>query len=190
MKSALYASVILALAAQAIGAQQFRLGMPVSDFAVHDMRGRTLTYKSLRGSVTVVVFFSTRCPISNAFNYRRNSIYRDFNKRAKFIAVDSNANETVEEVRAYAADVGFEFPVYKDVNNEVADRFGVLSTTDTFVIDASGVIQYHGYVEDALNPARTTKQALRLAIEAVLDGKPVTTPETRARGCAVRRAKP
>jgi hypothetical protein len=75
------------------------------------------------------------------------------------------------------------------VNNEVADRFGVMATTDTFVMDATGVMQYRGYIEDALNPSRTTKQALRLAIESVLDGKPVEMAETSARGCAIRRAK-
>jgi hypothetical protein len=66
----------------------------------------------------------------------------------------------------------------------------VLATTDTFVMDSSGVMKYHGYIEDALNPERTTKQGLRLAIEAVLEGKPVPMAESRARGCAIRRSTP
>jgi alkyl hydroperoxide reductase subunit AhpC len=108
----------------------------------------------------------------------------------KFVVVDSNSNESLEEVRAYAREVGFDFPVYMDVNNQASDRFGVLATTDTFVMNSSGVIKYHGYIEDALNPERTTKQGLRLAIEAVLEGKPVAMAESRARGCAIRRSKP
>jgi peroxiredoxin len=154
------------------------------------MSGRSLNYHALRGKVTVVMFFSTRCPISNAFNFRRNTIYRDFRKRVNFLVVDSNSNESLEEVRAYASEVGFDFPVYRDVNNQASDRFGVLATTDTFVMDSSGVMRYHGYIEDALNPERTTKQGLRLAIEAVLEGKPVEMAESRARGCAIRRSKP
>jgi alkyl hydroperoxide reductase subunit AhpC len=93
------------------------------------------------------------------------------------------------KVRTYAKDVGFDFPVYKDVNNKVADRFGVMATIDTFVIDANGVVQYRGYIEDALNPSRTTRRALRFAIESLLDGKPVEVGETSARGCAIRREK-
>jgi alkyl hydroperoxide reductase subunit AhpC len=107
-----------------------------------------------------------------------------------FIVVDSNSNESLEEVRAYADEVGFDFPVYVDPNNEVSDRFGVLATTDTFVMDSSGVMRYHGYIEDSLNPARTTKQGLRLAIEAVLEAKPIKMAESRARGCAIRHSKP
>jgi peroxiredoxin len=190
MKKLLVATLVLAGTTQAIYAQQFHLDKQVSDFTVHDMKGRSLNYRALKGNVTVVMFFSTRCPISNAFNFRRNTIYRDFKKRVKFIVVDSNSNESLEEVRAYAGEVGFDFPVYMDPNNEVSDRFGVLATTDTFVMDSSGVMRYHGYIEDSLNPARTTKQGLRLAIEAVLEAKPVEMAESGARGCAIRHSKP
>ena len=180
--------LVLVAASQSAYAQPFRLGVPISDFSVRDMKGRAVYHRTAKGEVTVVMFFSTRCPISNAFNYRRNMIYKDFKNRVKFIVVDSNSNEPLGEIKAYADEVEFDFPVYKDVNNEVADRFGALTTTDSFVIDSSGVIQYHGYVEDAVNSTRTTKQGLRLAIQAVLDGKPVATAETKARGCAIRRA--
>ena len=47
-------------------AQQFSLGKPVSDFTVQDTRGRLLHFRAMKGNVTVVMFFSTRCPISNA----------------------------------------------------------------------------------------------------------------------------
>jgi peroxiredoxin len=189
VKAALLTALVLVLMTQAICAQQFHMGAPVSDFTLHNINGRSLNYRALRGKVTVVMFFSTRCPISNAFNFRRNTIYRDFRKRVNFIVVDSNSNESFEEVRAYAREVGFDFPVYMDVNNQASDLFGVLATTDTFVMDSSGVIKYHGYIEDALNPERTTKQGLRLALEAVLDGKPVEMAESKARGCAIRRSK-
>jgi peroxiredoxin len=190
VKAALLTALVSVLMTQAMCAQQFHLGAPVSDFTLHDMNGRSVNYRALKGKVTVVMFFSTRCPISNAFNFRRNTVYRDFRKRVNFLAVDSNSNESLEEVRAYAEEVGFDFPVYMDVNNQASDGFGVLATTDTFVMDSSGVMQYHGYIEDALNPERTTKQGLRLAIKAVLEGKPVEMAESKARGCAIRRSKP
>jgi cytochrome oxidase Cu insertion factor (SCO1/SenC/PrrC family) len=182
-------AAVMALGTAAVTAQEFSLGARVSDFTVQDMRGRPLHYKSMKGHVTVVMFFSTRCPISNAFNHRRNTIYDDYKGRVKFIVVDSNSNEPLDEVRAYASEVGFDFPVYKDTDNVTADRFDVLTTTDAFVIDSSGVIQYHGYVEDSPNAERSTKQGLRLAIDAVLAGKPVEMAETKARGCAIRRVK-
>lgn len=190
MFAALLLSIGFAMATETICAQELRPGGQVPDFTVQDMRGHSVNYRARKRHVTVVMFFSTRCPISNAFNYRRNMIYRDYKDRVEFIVVDSNSNEPLEEVRAYASQVGFDFPVYKDVGNVVADRFGVLTTTDTFVMDSSGVMQYHGYVEDSPVAARSTKQGLRLAIEAVLEGRPVEMAETKARGCAIRRVQP
>ena len=170
--------------------QVFHLGAPVSDFTLRDMSGRSVNYSALKGSVTVVIFFSTRCPMSNAFNYRRNTLVKDFTGRVKFIVVDSNSNESLDEEREYAGSVEFDFPVYKDENNIVADRFGAQVTTDTFVMDSAGVVRYHGYIEESPNPTRAKNPALRLAIEAVLESKPVAMAETHALGCSIRREKP
>jgi len=189
MKVFRLAAVALAVTCQPVFAQQFRPGASVSDFTVQDMNQHSFNYKSVKGNVTVVMFFPRAVLFPMRSTFGENSLYKDFNKRVKFIVVDSNSNESIDEVRTYAKEVGFDFPVYMDVNNEVADRFGVMATTDTFVMDATGVMQYHGYIEDALNPSRTTKRALRLAIESLLDGKPVEMAETSARGCAIRRGK-
>jgi hypothetical protein len=181
--------MILGVVAEALYPQEFRLGAPISDFTVRDMNGSSLRYSMLQKNVTVVIFFSTRCPISNAFNYRRNALYNDFVKRVNFVIVDSNSNESIEEVREYARAVEFDSPVYKDVDNVVADQFGANVTTDTFVLDSSGVMRYHGYLEDSPNPTRAKKPGLRLAIEALLADRPVAMPEAHALGCAIRRVQ-
>jgi hypothetical protein len=169
----------------------FHLGAPVSNFSLRDMDGRLIDYSVLKGNVTAVIFFSTRCPMSNAFNFRRNSLYLDFSGRVKFVMIDSNASEPLEEVRNYALAIGFDFPVYKDVDNTAADLFGVQVTTETFVMDSSDAVRYHGYMEDSPNPTRAKTKGLRLAIEAVLEGKTVALPETHALGCTIiRSARP
>jgi peroxiredoxin len=184
-----FVTIVFALAAMTapVRAQQSPDGKATPSFTIRDMQGRLQTYNSLKGKVTAVIFFSTRCPMSNAFNYRRNVLYHDFGDRVRFIVVDSNFNESLDEVRTYAKETGFDFPVYQDVDNQLADLLGARSTTDTFVLDAAATTRYHGYIEDAPNPARTTRQGLRLALDAVLAGQSVETRETRAVGCAIRR---
>ena len=170
-------------------AQELHKPLPVSDFLLSDMDGHPVHYSALKGKTTVVLFFSTRCPMSNAFNYRRNALYLDFKERVTFLMVDSNANESLTEVRDYARGVEFDCPVYQDANHSAADRLGAQVTTDTFVLDSSGAIRYHGYLEDSPNPTRVKNRGLRLAIEEVLAGKAVSIPETRALGCTIRRNK-
>src|ERR1700757_3255753 len=123
MKTLIFAAAIIGVMTKGFYGEEFHLGSPVSDFTLRDMNGHLVNYSALKGRVTVVIFFSTRCPMSNAFNYRRNKLYNDFAGHVKFIMVDSNSNESLEEVREYARAVEFDFPVYKDVNNVVADRF-------------------------------------------------------------------
>lgn len=191
MKTLLLAAILVAVSvpARCAGPQPFHLGGQVAGFTVTNMQGHPVDFRSLKGKPTVVMFFSTRCPLSNAFNFRRNELYKEYKDRVNFIVVDSNGNESLAEVRQYAKDVGFAFPVYVDEKNAMSDKFGVLATTDNFLVDSSGVMRYHGYIEDAPNPARTKEKGLKLAIDAVLAGKTVALPETVARGCAVRRAR-
>jgi peroxiredoxin len=181
-------SFTVALLLQTCFAQE-RRAAPLSDFVLSDMDGRPVHYNALKGNVTVAIFFSTRCPMSNAFNYRRNTLYLEWKDRVNFIMIDSNSNESVAEIRDYARAVEFDFPVYRDIDHQATDALGAQITTDTFVLDASGTIRYHGYLEDSPNPTRAKHRGLRLAIESVVSGAPVTAPETKAFGCAIRRAK-
>jgi cytochrome oxidase Cu insertion factor (SCO1/SenC/PrrC family) len=190
MKLISMAAVLAALASVPLPAQEFRPGSAVTDFVLTDVSGHPVHYTALKGDVTVVMFFSTRCPISNAFNYRRNQLYLEFRDRVHFIAIDSNSNEPLAEVRDYARAVEFDFPVYRDENNAVADRLAAQVTTESFVIDSAGPIRYHGFIEDSPNPTRAKIRGLRLGIEAVLHSAEVATPETRSPGCSIRRIRP
>jgi peroxiredoxin len=180
----------LMLSASALFAQEFKVGSNVADFQVQDLDGKPVAFSALRGPVTVVTFISTQCPVSNGYNQRMNSLFHDYSsKGVKFIFVNANQNERAGEVRQHAKNAGFVFPVYKDANNVVADRFGAEVTPENYVIDSSGVIRYHGSIDDSQNEARIRTRGLRLALDAVLAGKPVEIAETKAFGCSIKRAR-
>jgi hypothetical protein len=67
--------------------QQIGLGSPISGFELQDMHGRSKRFRAGEGRVTVLLFFSTRCPLSNAFNYRRNMLYNDFHREVRVLLV-------------------------------------------------------------------------------------------------------
>jgi peroxiredoxin len=170
--------------------QDFTLGSKVTDFTVQDLQGTTVPFSSLRGGVSVVVFTSTNCPVSNAYNDRMNAVYRDYSaKGVKFIFVNANQNESASEVATHAKSVGFTFPVYKDANNILADKFNAQVTPETYVIDSSGTLAYHGQIDDNRNEKRVEQQGLRIALDAVLAGKPVPVSETKAFGCSIKRVR-
>ncbi len=181
--------IAAALSVAALLGQEFKLGSKVDDFALRDTSGGQVQFASLRGPVTVVVFISTKCPVSNSYNDRMNAIYKDYSQRGvKFVFVNANRGESLQEVERHARD-HFSFPVYKDVDNVVADRFGATVTPEAFVIDATGTIRYHGSIDDSQVVQRVQENRLRNALDAVLEDKPVAAAETKAFGCSIKRIK-
>ncbi len=170
--------------------QDFRLGAQVADFNLQNVQGNSVAFSALKGDVTVLMFVATQCPVSNAYNERMQALYADYSSRGvRFIGINSNGTEPAAEVASHRASNGFGFEVYKDAGNVVADRFGAQVTPETFVIDRNGFILYHGSIDDSQNPANIKSQNLRLALDAVLAGRPVEKAQTKAFGCTIKRAK-
>jgi peroxiredoxin len=187
MKKLLLYSFILAAPAFA---QQFKLGAPVADFEITNLKGEPVKYSALKGDTTVVIFVSTACPISNGYNDRMKAVYNDYSaKGVHFIFINANSSEPPAEVAEHAQAHGFPFPVYKDANGVAADLFGAQVTPETYVMDKDGVIRYHGYVDDSVTEARVHNHGLRLALDAVLAGKAVPMAETKAFGCTIKRRR-
>ena len=185
-----WVAISLVLAGFLTYAQEFKLGSRVTDFEIQDLKGRPVSFASVRGPVTVVTFISTKCPISNGYNDRMNTIYKDYSaKGVKFVFVNANRDEPPREVEEHAQSVGFAFPVYKDSRNEVADRFGAQVTPESYVVDSTDTIRYHGSVDDSLNEARVKTRGLRMALDAVMAGKQVQIPQTKAFGCTIKRVR-
>jgi len=167
--------------------QDFKLGSKVSDFTLKDTAGNAADFDALRGPVTVVVFVATQCPVSNAYNDRMNAIYKDYSaRRVKFVFVNANRTEPAGQVAEHARQ-HLAFPVYKDENNVVADRFGASVTPEAYVIDSGAIVRYHGSIDDSQEIRRVSEQRLRNALDAVLANKTVERPETKAFGCSIKR---
>ncbi len=181
---------LTAAAAAGLSGQEFRLGSPVADFSVNDVKGAPVRFSTIKGDYTVVLFIATQCPVSNAYNERMKALYASYAvKGVKFVAINSNATEPAAEVEEHAANNKFPFAVYKDPNNVVADRFGAQFTPEAFLLGRGDVIVYHGAIDDSQNPASIKSQHLRSALDDVLAGRPAGRTETRAFGCTIKRVR-
>jgi peroxiredoxin len=183
-------AICVAFSAGVLCAQEFKLGSQVSDFQVRDLDGQPVAFSALKGPITVVTFIATQCPVSNSYNQRMIDLYKDYtSKNVKFIFVNANRSEPATEVRDHAKRVGFPFAVYKDPGNVLADRFDAQVTPESFVIDSSGTIRYHGSIDDSMQESHVRVRRLRAAMDALLAGKPVPSTETKAFGCTIKRVR-
>lgn len=181
---------LLMLLAATAGAQELKLGSTVGNFTLNDLDGNSLRYSTLKGDTTVLIFVATKCPISNGYIGRMNTLYKEYSaKGVKFIFVNANSDEPVSEMKGHAQAHSLAFPVYKDSGGSVADLFGAQVTPEAFVMDRTGAIRYRGYIDDSLNESRVRKQGLRMALDSVLAGSPVAAAETKAFGCTIKRKR-
>ena len=79
----------------------------------------------------------------------------------------------------------------KDPRNEIADRFGAQRTPEVFVLDEQRKVRYHGRIDDQyhyeIQRADAQRNYLVDALEALLAGKEIETPETETIGCHIGR---
>lgn len=137
---------------------------------------------------TVVMFLSTRCPVSNAYNGRMTTLAKKYAAQGvSFVGIDSDQNEPKAEVAAFTKQQGFPFPVLVDPGNKVSDAYSAHVTPETYVIDSKGVLIYHGRIDNDQDTANVKTHELADALDATLARQPVAKAQTKAFGCSIKR---
>jgi len=183
---------ILALSAAAGRAAALDVGQKAPAFSLGvagESRRVSLPDPAAGDALTVVMFISTRCPVSNAYDVRMEDLEKAYgSRRVRFVGVNSNVNESPAEIAAHAREHGFTFPVVKDVGNRTADAYGAQHTPEIFVVDAAGVLRYHGRIDENRDDAAAVRSPdLRNALDALLAGRPAPVASTKAFGCSIKR---
>jgi peroxiredoxin len=168
------------------------VGETIGDFGFRDLDGRThhLAHMVQRGPCAVV-FLSTKCPLAKRYTERIKRVQQQFaSQGASLIGVYSNADETLEGVRSFAAMAAFTFPIVLDADGYLARRFGATMTPQAFVLNTGGRLAYRGAIDDNRYETRVKASYLTAALEALLGGRAVEPSATRALGCAVHLRQP
>lgn len=144
--------------------------------------------------VTVVCFLGAECPLARLYGPRLNELQESYRSRGvRLIGVNSNQQDSLEDVQAYVKKYQIQFPMAKDYGNEIADRYQAVRTPEVFVLDENLAIQYRGRIDNQYLPgisrAETTSNDLKNALDQVLSGKPVKLAVTEPNGCFIGRVK-
>jgi len=190
MQRVLFA-LIASLFAVVVSAQPAKVtvGQPAPDFALKDTTGKAHSLKAYRGQTVVIGFVGTKCPIANAYITRMNGIAAEYKARnVVFLGINSNVNEPLKLVKAHAAKSKYVFSILKDNSHVIADAYGAMVTPEMYIIDGDGVLRYHGRVDNASDEKRVERHDLRVALDEMLAGKPISKPDLKAFGCVIKRA--
>ena len=196
----LYAVIVILIGITAVGvtkekSEKVELDTIVKDFTLKDADGAShaLYQLSEEKPATVVLFLATQCPIVTDYAERIVALVKTYNekheKKVQFIGINSNKQETIEEIAEYSKKHSFKFPVLKDPENKIADYFGARRTPEVFLLDAGRVLRYAGAIDNS--PKEPTKHYLKDALDLVIAGKdiPKKSKKTRAVGCTIKRVR-
>lgn len=170
------------------------IGKQAEAFQLNDFRGKPHSLADYAGSqVLVIAFLGTECPLAKLYGPRLSAIAADFSENVTVLGINSNTHDSNSEIAAYAQRHEVSFPLLKDLGNHVADAFGAIRTPEVFVLDEQRVIRYKGRIDDqygvGFSRDEPTRNDLRIAVQELLDGKPISQPVTEAVGCHIGRVK-
>lgn len=181
---------LLVLAAGPAFAEAPAIGATAPAFSLTTIDGKpfSLAEATKANSLVVVMFISTQCPYSNAYNDRMRDMAAAYAKKGvQFVGVNSNKTETVQDAVEHAKKHGHTFTIVKDPGNKVADLYDATHTPEIYVVDKDGKLRYHGRIDENSDDASKVTSPDLKALDALLAGKSVAKAETKAFGCSIKR---
>jgi peroxiredoxin len=167
------------------------IGQRAPDFSIPDaLTGDNVALSDQYGAhkAVVLLFIGVKCPISNSYDLRMEDLFNKYSELGvSVMGINSNDDEEEAAIVEHRWVNHLTFPILKDDHNVVADTYGAMHTPEAFVVDQNGILVYHGRIDNSAELKNVTTHELTDAIDAVLSGKPVTVPETKAFGCKITR---
>lgn len=172
------------------------LGSPAPVFDLRDtVSGKVMSLDELKSDqATVVMFICNHCPYVKHVQQGIIEVANDYQpKGVSFIAISPNDPESYPEdapdrMKEVAQRQGFPFPYLFDETQDVARAYRAACTPDFFVYDGEMRLVYRGQMDDARpgNGVPVTSNDLRMALDNVLSGEPVSPTQKPSMGCSIK----
>lgn len=175
---------------------QVPLGTVAPDFKLFDpVSEKNFTLNELKSDKATVVFFiCNHCPSVKNIIHEVIRTATEFQQQGvSFIAINSNEYEmhpedSPEKMKEYSLNLRYPFPYLYDETQEVAKSFDAQCTPEFFIYNKDMKLSYHGQFDDS-RPSNTfpvTGRDVRLALEAIVEGKPVNPEQKQSVGCGIK----
>ncbi len=208
--AAIRAALALLIFALAVPAQEGRpnphptlaVGSAAPDFSLPGVDGKTHKLGDYKDPLLAILFICNHCPTSQLYEDRMKKLVDDYKgKGVGFVAIEPNdskaillselgytdVSDSLEEMKIRAEYRRFNFPyLYDGETQSVSQAYGPKATPHIFVFDAERKLRYEGRIDDSQRESLVKTQDARLALDAMLAGKPAPVPSTPAFGCSTK----
>lgn len=202
MKNLFFAALAVAsLGLSAPALADVTIGEKAPDFTLPAADGGEKALSSFAGKIVVLEWHNKGCPFVKKHYGSGNmqALQKEYTgKDVVWLSINSSAEgkqgyetaaEALETVKAEGAAPTH---VLLDPKGMVGKLYGAATTPHMYVIDKEGKLAYAGAIDDNASAepedAKTAKNYVRAAVDALQAGKPVEVSSTKSYGCGVKYA--
>ena len=167
------------------------IGQAMPEFELKGFDGKPWKSNELKAKTVVVVFVGVECPLVKLYAPRLSSLQSELSAKFQVVAINSNRQDSITEMKEFAAKHNVDFPILKDPASRVADKFGAQRTPQVFLFGPDRKLVYTGAIDDQYTYGRqknkVEKQFLKDAVLATIDDKAPAVATTKPDGCIIGR---
>ncbi len=169
-----------------------KVGEAAPAFSLKNLEGKELSLADFKGKIVVLEWFNPDCPVV-AGHYDAGTMAttqaKFAGKDVVWLGINSGApgkqGHGVERNKKAKADWKMANEILMDESGSVGRSYGAKTTPHCYVVDAKGTLVYAGGIDDG-GRGKATVNYVEKAVSELLEGKPVSTPESRPYGCSVK----
>jgi peroxiredoxin len=174
--------------------EELKIGTKAIDFNLPGVDGKYYSLDSFKEKKVLCIIFScNHCPYVIAVEDRINQIAKDYSQESfALIAINPNDDilhpeDSFENMKIRAREKRFAFPYLRDESQQTALDYDAVCTPDIFLYDESRILRYRGRIDDSWkDETKVTRKELRMAIDCLLKGFPITFETTPSMGCSIK----
>lgn len=195
-------AILLLLAVTTWVHAEAEIGKPAPAFTLPSCESKSVSLADFKGKVVVLEWTNYGCPfvVKHYGSGNMQKLQADATaKGVVWLSICSSAPKQqghatpADALKACTEKNSAATAYLIDESGEAGRAYGAKRTPEMYVINADGILVYHGAMDDkkSVDPAdiATAKNFVAAAIDETLAGKPVSTPETEAYGCSIKYAK-
>ena len=139
--------------------------------------------------LSVVIFLSPGCPLSQKYTLTLNGLANEFAGTAKLYGVFAETDGDKEEYLIFRRKYNIAFELLVDSSKQLAKALAATVTPEAFVLQ-KGAIVYHGAIDDwAIDLGKTKNRAavnfVRSALQSAIAGTVPATRYSKPVGCFI-----
>ena len=173
------------------------LGTKMPSFNLLGIDGEMYTNEIFDGKKgSLVMFICNHCPFVKHVNEEIVNLSNEImGNDIGVIGINSNdstqekyAEDSIDKMREYADNLGYNFPYVVDEDQSVAKNFTAQCTPDFFLFDSDQNLVYRGQLDGSRpgNNVPTNGDSLRSAIQALLNNEDPISDQLPSMGCNIK----